>query len=298
MVSDRESREFNLERGTKQGDPMSSALFNAVLESIMRDLKSKWKKERLGFKMGSHTLTNLRFADDILLFGTSRAQVRRMLKYLDERARAAGLKLHMGKTKILSNEADRRGVLRQKDVQVGEGRVEVLACGDSTPYLGRQLTFREYHDVEINHRISRGWAAFGKFKTELCNRHYLLQSIFKLFDAVVSSTVLYGSGAWTLTAAREQKLNATMRKMLRKIVAVSRIEEESYVDWIVRATRRAEEEYSRAGLPTWLQAQSVRKASLCHKLQSCSDQRWGQVALRWIPSGYRSIGRPPKRWTD
>ena len=148
-----------------------------------------------------------------------------MLQDLDERARAAGLKLHMGKTKILSNEAVRRGVLRQRDVQVGEGRVEVLAYGDSTPYLGRQLTFSEYHDVEINHRVSKAWAAFGKFKSELCNRHYLLQSRLKLFDAVVSSTVLYGSGAWTLTAAREQKLNAAMRKMLRKIVGVGRLDE-------------------------------------------------------------------------
>ena len=33
---DAESRRFNIERGTKQGDPISPLLFNAVLEQIMR----------------------------------------------------------------------------------------------------------------------------------------------------------------------------------------------------------------------------------------------------------------------
>eukprot|EP00959_Pyramimonas_sp_CCMP1952_P341265 7149246-Pyramimonas_sp.AAC.1 len=38
------------------------------------------------------------------------------------RACSAGLQLRVGKAKILSNEADRQGVLRQKDVEVGDGR--------------------------------------------------------------------------------------------------------------------------------------------------------------------------------
>eukprot|EP00959_Pyramimonas_sp_CCMP1952_P326899 6843019-Pyramimonas_sp.AAC.1 len=36
----------------------------------------------------------------------------------------------MGKTKILSNLADRMGALRQKDVGVGDGRVEVMEHED------------------------------------------------------------------------------------------------------------------------------------------------------------------------
>ena len=35
VVSDCHSRTFVLGRGTKQGDPMSSTIFNAVLESLM-----------------------------------------------------------------------------------------------------------------------------------------------------------------------------------------------------------------------------------------------------------------------
>ena len=127
---------FKLGRGAKQGDPVSSALFEAVLEEIMRGPKSKWKQERLCFNVDSRDLTNLRFAEYILWVGTSKALARRKLQDLGERARAAGLKLRMGKTKVLSNEAGRRGGLRQKDVQVGEGLVDVLTYDDSAAYLG------------------------------------------------------------------------------------------------------------------------------------------------------------------
>ena len=40
---DMSSRSFQIERGTKQGDPISPILFNSVLEKIMRTLKMKWQ---------------------------------------------------------------------------------------------------------------------------------------------------------------------------------------------------------------------------------------------------------------
>ena len=100
-----------MERGTKQGDPLSPALFNAVLENVMRTIKCKWKVQKFGIKVGADMLNNLRFADDLLLVGSSRAQVRHMLEHLAAEAAKVGLKLHMGKTKTLATRGDRRGCL-------------------------------------------------------------------------------------------------------------------------------------------------------------------------------------------
>ena len=36
------SRPYKISRGTKQGDPLSSLLFNTLLEDIMMDLKPAW----------------------------------------------------------------------------------------------------------------------------------------------------------------------------------------------------------------------------------------------------------------
>ena len=102
IVSDKSSRIFALERGTKQGDPLSPALFNAVVEEVMRKLKSGWRSREFGIRVGDDLLNNLRFADDLLLIGSSRAQVKNMLEDLAKAATKVGLKLHMGKTKIMS----------------------------------------------------------------------------------------------------------------------------------------------------------------------------------------------------
>ena len=72
--------------------------------------------------------------------------------------------------------------------------MEVLPPGESVAYLGRCLCFQDAEDREVDHRIGRGWAKFAVFKGELCDRRYSLLHRLKLFNAVISPTVLYGGG--------------------------------------------------------------------------------------------------------
>ena len=77
-----ESRPFEIRRGVRQGDPLSPPLFNAALEEAMRDCKSKWATLGLGVPVGhaqGDRLTNLRFADDVLLIAPCLEQLRIML---------------------------------------------------------------------------------------------------------------------------------------------------------------------------------------------------------------------------
>ena len=79
------SKSFKFGRGTKQGDPLSPALFNAVLESVLRQIQPAWRKKGYGIALGTEDtdiLTNLRFADDLLLVASSEQQVKHMLEDL------------------------------------------------------------------------------------------------------------------------------------------------------------------------------------------------------------------------
>ena len=70
VQTDVDSRPFDIRRGTKQGDPISPPIFNAVIEHILRGVKAKWATKGWGVQFGwlpEDNLTNLRFADDILL---------------------------------------------------------------------------------------------------------------------------------------------------------------------------------------------------------------------------------------
>ena len=99
---------------TKQGDPLSSLLFNNVLQVALKDDFPRWQRKRNGhfcFGDSDHDcLTNLCFADDVLLFA-----------------------LHPGKTKILSSQSSNSG----KEIEIDNIKVEILPKEERTKYLGQ-----------------------------------------------------------------------------------------------------------------------------------------------------------------
>jgi hypothetical protein len=158
IVANHESRPFGITRGTKQGDPISPPLFNAVLEKAMARVKGMWLKRGWGIQMGSldgERLLNLRFADDILLVSRSLRVLKRMLEELQIAVREVGLELHFGKTKILANEQGRKQS-HATSIELGGGKVDILPPGECTQYLGRVFSFMDFHTHEIKHRIASG----------------------------------------------------------------------------------------------------------------------------------------------
>ena len=335
-MADKVSRAFEVGRGTKQGDPISPQLFNAVVEHFMGKLKLKWAGEGRGIDIDGCPLTNLRFADDILLLATSLADARNMLEDLGEFAAAVGLEIHMGRTKFMSNVEARSGASAANSITVRGHEVEILRFSDATTYLGRKLCFKEFHDTEIKHRIGRGWAKFAIHRKELCQKKYSLRCRLKLFEAVVTPTVLYGSSAWTMNAERARLLRTAQRRMLRTMLGSARRvvdgdgcphdgsdsssddsppgEEEdeltdnendkaiteTWVEWIVRTTRAVEAQLSRAKISDWCVAQCKRKWNFAGHTARRQDGRWSTRLLSWTGQslGKRARGRPVTRWGD
>ena len=214
IKTDKLSRKFVIERGTKQGDPLSSLLFNAVLESVMRRVKEGFSAKKYGIKIGmteNTRLSNLRFADDVLLVATSLKHLTEMLIEVQKEAENCGLELHPEKTNIISSTSinGRQGA---RHANIGTMKIEILPLQSSIKYLGCQISFGEMQEMELRQRIRGGWAKFIEHKQELTGKHYSLNSRMKLFDAVITPTVLYGSECWTTTRHLEDMLKTTHRK--------------------------------------------------------------------------------------
>ena len=108
VQTDEESNIFDIQKGSKQGDPMSSLLFNTVLQYSLKDEIQLWQKKKgMGIYLSDHDrdcLTNLRFADDVILFATSVEQLRKRMYGFKKATEKVGLRIHPDKTKILSNQ--------------------------------------------------------------------------------------------------------------------------------------------------------------------------------------------------
>ena len=171
-------------------------LFIAIMQDICGNLQLKWDKasrRRIGHPFGMNVgrehyraLTNLRFADDVLLVAQSKADISKMLKHFSELAWQYGLKLNFDKTKVLTwNHLSRRS----SSITVGERPVEILDEFVAEKYLGRKLSFSNLHRTELENRIASAWAAFHMHKGRLCNKNYHVKDRIRLFDAVVSATL-------------------------------------------------------------------------------------------------------------
>ena len=224
VKTDVSSRSFNIERGVKQGDPLSSYLFNALLEHVFRQCKPAWERKGFGIQLG-HTkltrLTNLRFADDVLLIAPNLRQLKCILRDLKRTAAKCGLELHPDKTKIFTNMSRKDGQTTSQ-ADIDGDVVAILKAEETTKYLGRKLALHDYHRAELSNRIAMGWGTFNKLRDELTSNRYPLHSRLRLFNGTVTPTVMYGCTSWTLTKDMLLALRRTQRRMLRLIVNTRR----------------------------------------------------------------------------
>ena len=88
--------------------------------------------------------------------------------------------------------------------------------------MGRKVCFEDPHGVEFDNRVAKAWGAFSKHKKELTDRRHRLQNRLRLFNAVVTATMLYGCEAWTLKVDQQKRLRTIQRKMLRMVLNTKR----------------------------------------------------------------------------
>ena len=221
VLTDKESEVFPIKKGTKQGDPLSSLLFNTVLQYSLESNLTKWQENKNGIRLSDKTedcLTNLRFADDVLLFSTSLKKLHDMLCDFKESTAEVGLGIHPDKTKILSNQDK----VKEMEISVNNIKIEILRKEESARYLGQKITFEDQETEEIKNRLKAAWAAFHKYRHELTSKGYRLCHRLRLFNMVITPTMTYASGTWTLTQKHEKMIKTAQRKMLRLIIQTKR----------------------------------------------------------------------------
>ena len=304
------SRSFKIGRGVKQSDPVSALLFIAVMQACFGELQAKWMKlngrrKRHGFGVSlcanTRNLTDLRFADDVILVAQSKADGAKMLHHLRICSAKFGLKINFAKTKILTWNFESNGC---RSISLDGNPVAVLDQCDSEKYLGRKLAFENCGEVEIANRLAAGWAAFHKHKNELCSKFYRLRDRVRLFEAIVTPTVLYGCSTWALTQRLEGKIQVARRKMLRYVFRLHRRTsvdvDEDWAEYMQRSARSIERLSEELEIVDWIETHRRRKWRFARRLATVEDGRWSKLVLNWLPSnGFgRGRGRPCTRWVD
>ena len=167
-------RKFSIQRGVKQGDVLSPALFNAGLELALARWKCKLSQHGLHVG-GTERLTNIRYADDILLYAKSLGELVFMMESLVHELSQVGLQLSSSKTKIFTTQA----LTKPLFVEICGEMVEALTGDQTHKYLGRRLcgSLARRHVVEFNHRVQLARNKFHRHRRVLVNKHVSIQPL-------------------------------------------------------------------------------------------------------------------------
>ena len=89
-------------------------------------------------------------------------------------------------------------------------------------YLGSTISSDGCIDDEIQRRMAKASASFGRLRQRLWNNHHVSMRVKgKIYRAIVLSTLLYGAEAWTVYRRQVKKLHAFMMRHLRSIMRIT-----------------------------------------------------------------------------
>lgn len=197
---------FEIERGVKQGDPLSSILFNCVLEEVFRKLK--WSKK--GININGEYLNNIRYADDIVLISESKHEIQEMTQELSDEGEKKGLSMNINKTKAMSKENE------DLEININGKKIENVK---EMIYLGQNITMENKTSVEIERRISIAWKKFWSLKF-IFKGNFTIKNKIKVLNSCVMPTLTYGSQTWAMNKIDENKIKVVQNSMERSILGI------------------------------------------------------------------------------
>ena len=269
-----EGETFRMKKGVRQGDPISPKLFTCTLESIFRKLR--WDKKRRGININGKRLTNLKFADDIVIFSNSATELQEMLNELNEKSKEVGLQMNPTKTKLMTN---------SMETQIKVDNTIIEYCNDYI-YLGQTVSFTENNNKEIQRRIRLAWGKFWSIKFILMDKYINTKTRFEILQSCVIPVLLYGSQTWTFTKTQIQTIQVCQRRMERKLLGIT-----------LKDKMRNEELRRRSGMEDAATNARILKWRWGGHVARLHQDRWAYATTMWDPRrGKRSRGRPRQRW--
>ena len=285
-------------------------LFNAGLEMAIRSWKSKLDDHGLligGLDQASR-LTNVRFADDLIIYSTDEAELADMLDMLAEELAKVGLTMNSKKCKIFTTSIDSVSCCVPLFLDAAGGFIEILRANDSHKYLGCLLPgdLRQRGRANLQYRLRCAWGKFHEFKRALTDKYVDVKLRLRLFDAVVTPCALYGLTTSPLTAKDEEQLATTQRKMLRLIIGYVKGDGDSWADMYRRLRLRLASAMAKKPVKEWVLLLKQKKQSLLDQITSGARNSLTCRLAAWRPdlekdwklcqSPCRGRGRPRAVW--
>ena len=200
---------------------MSPWLFNLYMDGVVKEFKARIMGQGVRMLLGSEILnvSCLLFADDTVILAESEVQLQHFVKQFVVVCDRRGLKLNVGKSKVMKT-SDENGIVGTGDLLV-EMKGDMMEEVSDFLYLGAKVSKDGGMEKELNHRITQARKSAGALGGMWNNRGVSIEVKRRMYESIVVPTVLYGSETWTWSRRVNKKVNVMEMSCLRKMCGVT-----------------------------------------------------------------------------
>ena len=277
------SNTFEVKDGLKQGDALSTLLFNVALEGAMR---------RAGIQSSRTLATSmvqiLGFADDLDIVGRRHSSVVDTYASLKAEAERVGLIVNESKTKYMKTTSDSVPQQQANKVNICGQWFEIV---DQFVYLGALIRADNDISSEIKRRTISANRCYHGLQRHLRSKLLTNKTKCNIYKTLIRPVLLYGSESWPLTRKDENLLLSFERKVLRTIFG-AKLENGSFRR---RYNFELERDFVEPNIVAIVKYNRLRWAGHVARMQ---ESRAPRKLFDRDPDGRRSVGRPKMRWID
>ena len=189
IINDKLTPRYSSTKGIKQGDTLSTLLFNIYINDLPAHI-SKGIKDSVTIEDTS--LNSLMFADDLVLISNSNTDLQRSIDNLSTYCKKWDLKINLKKTKILT--FSKTGKPEMENHNIDGTNIEKVT---EYKYLGFVFTSNGSMTTGINRLAKQGQKAWFCIQRYLLScKHTNIHTWLELFDILVKPIILYACEAW------------------------------------------------------------------------------------------------------
>lgn len=280
-IQNKLSEKFITHNGIRQGDSLSTLLFNIGLERVIRKIAIN-----PGGTIFNRMFQYFAFADDVAVFARNVSSLDDVLKQIHNETNASNLNINRTKTKYMNNITTRDNTV--KTVVLNEVTFEKVS---RFRYLGSIVTEDNNILTEIKDKIAIGNRSLRALDKIIRTRYISKKMKVRIYKTIIKPTVTFGSETWTLPERAITILNTWERKILRKIYGPIYDKGE----WRIRTNSELQKLYKDSSIVTDIK---IRRLEWLGHIIRMDNNNIPKRLLDATLSGKRRAGRPKLRWLD